>query len=83
MARTPPQYAQLMDEPTIIIDPSLSLPPPRTALGMLRDVSFGVARGMVVVMLAGATVFSVAHVLKHQTLTHGLHDHHPTMEGRT
>jgi tetratricopeptide (TPR) repeat protein len=76
MARTPPQYAQLMDEPTIIVDPSLYLPPPRTALGLIRDVAFGTARGVVVAMLAGATVFSVAHVLKYQTLTHGLHDHH-------
>jgi tetratricopeptide (TPR) repeat protein len=76
MARTPPQYAQLMDEPTIIVDPSLYLPPPRTALGLIRDVAFGTARGVVVAMLAGATIFSVAHVLKYQTLTHGLHDHH-------
>src|SRR5688572_9885173 len=75
MARTPPQYAQLLDEPTIIIDPSLYLPPPRTPVGMARDVCFGLARGLVVAMLAGATVFSVAHVLKHQTLTHGLVSH--------
>lgn len=73
MARTPPQYAQLIDEPTIIVDPSLYLDPPRTALGVLRDVSFQIARAIIVSALAGATVFSVAHVLKHQTLTHGLH----------
>jgi hypothetical protein len=73
MARTPSDYAQLVDEPTIIVDPSLFLPPPRSALRVLSDVLFGVARGLVVASLAGATVFSVAHVLKHQTLTHGLH----------
>jgi tetratricopeptide (TPR) repeat protein len=75
MARTPPQYAQLLDEPSIIIDPSLYLPPPRTPIGVARDVCFGLARGLMVAMLAGATVFSVAHVLKHQTLTHGLVQH--------
>jgi Flp pilus assembly protein TadD len=74
MARTPPQYAQLLDEPTIIVDPTMFLPPPRTPAGIARDVCFGMARGLVVALLAGATVFSVAHVLKHQTLTHGLSD---------
>ena len=74
MARTPPQYAQLLDEPTIIVDPTMFLPPPRTPAGVARDVAFGLARGLVVALLAGATVFSVAHVLKHQTLTHGLAD---------
>jgi predicted Zn-dependent protease len=72
MARTPPQYAQLLDEPSIIVDPTMFLPPPRTPAGIARDVCFGLARGLVIALLAGATVFSVAHVLKHQTLTHGL-----------
>ena len=51
MARTPPQYAQLLDEPTIIVDPTMFLPPPRTPAGVARDVCFGLARGLVIALL--------------------------------
>ncbi len=69
MARTPAPHATFRDEPSIIVDPSLYLPERRCFLQVVCDAFLDITRAVLVIALAGVTVFSVVHVIRRRSLT--------------